>query len=176
MNTAQVIRSWWDIFGRSPVGQFCLLVFFALGLGEYNGERSERRLAFTAQRRTRGVGRAGALGARDTGTAGTALACPVGDGGAKPPERSKPAACVPASSGAHDAGVKHSGPRVRYGFHTSICPDSLTDISSICARQSTSTSPLLELNFVKACVSLKSSGLFPTLAPRIGIPCSVTYP
>jgi hypothetical protein len=39
MNTAQVIGSWWDNFSRLAVGQFCLLVFCALGLSERNGER-----------------------------------------------------------------------------------------------------------------------------------------
>ena len=34
-----------------------------------------------------------------------------GAGAAQPLERSKPAGCVPASSKAHDAGVKRSGPR-----------------------------------------------------------------
>ena len=80
MNAAQVIGLWWDNFSRSSVGQFCLLVCFALGLGERNGERRERRLEVAAQRRTRGVGRAGVPGARNAGT--------VGDGGAQPLERS----------------------------------------------------------------------------------------
>ena len=100
MNAAQVINSWWDNFSRLAVGQFCLLVCFALGLGERNtaaqrpgGSRSQCSDA-GAERRTRGVGRAGVPGARNAGT--------VGAGAAQPLERSKPAASVTASSGAHD--------------------------------------------------------------------------
>jgi len=104
MNAAQVVGSWWVNFSRSPVDKFCLLVCFALGLGERNGERSERRLAVAAQRRTRGVGRADFSGARNAGTIGDDSAEPS-NGGAMA------AACVTASSGAHDAGVKRSGPR-----------------------------------------------------------------
>jgi len=103
MNAVQVIASWWDNFSRSSVGQFCLLVFFALGLGERNGEHSERRLALAAQRRTRGVGRAGIPGARNAVT--------VGDGGTKPSERSATGGVRDGMSEAHDAGVKRSGPR-----------------------------------------------------------------
>jgi len=100
---AQVIGSWWDNFSRSPVGRFGLLVCCALGLGERNGERSERRLVIAAQRRTRGVGRADFSGARKAVT--------VGAGGAKPPERSATGGVRAGTSGAHDAGVKRSGPR-----------------------------------------------------------------
>ena len=87
MNAAQVIGSWWVNFSRSLVGQILLVVFFVLRLGERNNERSERQLTVAAQRRTRGVGRAGALGGRKTGMAGRAFASPVGDGETEPIER-----------------------------------------------------------------------------------------
>jgi len=61
MNAAQVIGSWWVNFSRSPVGQFCLLVCFALA----------------AKRRTQGVERIGASGAPNADKADSALACPV---------------------------------------------------------------------------------------------------
>ena len=123
MNAAQVIgpaNAKWANFICSLVGRFYLLVFCALGLGERNGEQSERRLAVAAQLRTRVVGRAGVPGARNAGTAGSALACPVGDDSAEPSNGGvMAAASVPASSGAHDAGVKRSSPSVGTGRNVS---------------------------------------------------------
>ena len=110
MNTAQVIGWWWVNFSRSPVDQFCLLVCFALGVAERNGESSERRLAVTAQRRTRGVGSGCVPGARNAVTAGSALACPVGGGEEEPIERSATGGVRAGVSVAHDTvkpGCRH---------------------------------------------------------------------